>query len=102
MPWWPKDIKGFGKYIIVDKSCVHGEQPHEEDDVAAAKEYVPNLEMKRQKTFKGKNTLMNNFSYIIALFASYIISPNYSSTFFITGCFLYLSFFIPIDKQTCQ
>ena len=43
---WPtgaKDIHWSGEYIIVNNSCVNWEETHQQDDVAARKEDVPDL-----------------------------------------------------------
>lgn len=45
MPRWPKNIDGLWEDVIIDESSIHGEQPHQEDDVSTTKEYVPYLKM---------------------------------------------------------
>lgn len=42
-PTRPKDIDRFGEEIVVDEACVHGEETHEEYNVTAGKEDVPDF-----------------------------------------------------------
>lgn len=38
-----KHVQGLGKDVVVYEAGVHREQAHQEDDVAAAKKYIPDL-----------------------------------------------------------
>lgn len=44
VPRWSEDVEGLGENIVVDDASVDGEAGHEQDDVATAKEDVPDLE----------------------------------------------------------